>query len=393
MDDLEKKLADAEKLREQKGRERDARIQDAMKGPSYHKFSDHDKTPQGQKAIDQGIANVQGGRASYDYTRSAGADLSWPDLDPAQIGELEPWLCYPGEGEGGWIDLNATASGRERRAKAAYKTLGVPKHEALQRVDDVTTRLIDSMVAASDAELNAMAAQYQLKKNNLYSYRDYALGLRLEFDDLKRRADKKAQQALDAANEIQKEEMGANIAAAKSGGLLDPIQGISMEDWAGANAKIASGNDLASVLKVLGVEKPVWDAVSAEWMGRMSRDTTFAITTVYGNAFVNPNIGRFAAGGAAKPAAPAGGALEKVMGDFELYIKIMSHQNAGAAQGKDAITILKKYGLTVNDWATIGAHWGGKMMTDFTLATRMPELMQRYGAEFAKPGAGDDIDF
>jgi hypothetical protein len=336
---------------------------------------------------------VRGGRATYDYTRSAGADFNWPDLDASKIGELEPWLCYPGQGDGGWIDLNATASGRDRRAKAAYRTLGPIKHADLQRVDDKSRKLIESIIAAPDAQLGALAQQYGLLSSNLYSARDYALGVRLEMDDAQRRADKKAQELLDASNEMQKKEMDSNIAAAKSGGLLDPIQGVSMEDWAGANAKIMSGTPLETILGVLGVEKPVWDAVSAEWMARMSRDTTFAITTVYGNAFTNPNIGKFASGGGAKPAAPSGGALDKVMGDFELYVKIMTHQNVGAGQGQDAAAILKKYGLTISDWATIGAHWGGKMTTDYQLAMRMPELMQRYAAEFAKPGAGDDINF
>jgi hypothetical protein len=146
---------------------------------------------------------------------------------------------------------------------------------------------------------------------------------------------------------------------------------------------------------VLKVEKPVWDAVSAEWTGRMSRDTTFAIATVYGNAFTNSNIGRFAAGGGAAPAAApaAAGAVQKVMADFELYIKIMSHQSAAAGQGVDANSVLKKYGITAADWGSIGMHWSSKINSDFTLAMRMGDLMAKYTAEFSTPGAGDDINF
>lgn len=388
---IAQKLAEAEKLKEQKMRERDARIAEAMSGPTYHKFSDQDKTPQGQKAIQQGINNKSSG--GYDWTKSAGANFRWPDFDPASIGNLEPWLCYTGDGTGGWVDLNAIPSGKDRRSTAAFRMLGATKAEALQRVDEKSYALIDQLLRLSDGELAAQAGKYDLRKSDRFSYRDHLWGVRLEFDDLTRRANKKMQAGLDAANEMMKQEMDGHIAAAKSGGLLDPIQGVSMEDWAAANAKISQGMPLAQVLKVLGIEKPAWDAVSAEWMERMSRDTTFAISTVYGGAFTNPNIGKFAAKGAGGAAAPSNDAAAKVKNDFELYVKIMTHQNVGASQGLDAAGILKKYGLTINDWSNIGAHWSSKLMSDFTLATRMGELMNKYTAEFSKPGAGDDISF
>jgi hypothetical protein len=265
-----------------------------------------------------------------------------------------------------------------------------------QRVDDAAYATINTLEALPDAQLAAQAQQYGLKKDARYGYRDYLAGLKFEFDDAVRRANKQAQRGLDAAMEHQKQEMDGHIAKAKSGGLMDPVQGVSLEDWAGANAKIVSGEPLANVLKVLQVEKPAWDAISAEWNGRMSRDTTFAIATVYGNAFTNPNIGRFAAAApkaaAAAPAA-AGGALAKAMNDFELYVKIMTHQSVGAAQGLDAAGVLKKYGLSVMDWSKLGAHWSPKMTSDMSLAMKMGALMQKFTAELSQPGAGDDISF
>ena len=390
MNDPKAALAQAQQKKEAEMRERDAKIREAIEGPGYHKFSDHDKTPQGQKAIEQGIANKQG--APYDFAKSKGANFSWPDLDPAKIGHLEPWLCYAPTG--GWIDLNAIAKGADRRAKAAYRMLGDVDNDAFRRVEDATYATIAKLEALSDAELAAQAPSYGLKKDARFGYRDYLVGLRLACDDAQGRANKTAQKALDAANAHQQQQMQGHIAAAKSGGLMDPVQGVSLEDWAGANAKIAAGEPLANVLKVLQLEKPAWDAISAEWMGRMSRDTTFAISTVYGGAFTNPNIGRFAqAGGAAAAKPAAGGALQKVMGDFELYVKIMTHQNVGAGQGVDAQSVLKKYGLTVADWSQVGMHWGTKMTTDMALATKMGGLMQKYMAELSKPGAGDDISF
>jgi hypothetical protein len=386
-----KALADAQRAKEANQRERDAKIAEAIEGPRFHKFSDYDNSPQGQKAISLGIKNKQG--APYDYLKSPAANFNWPDLDPNSIGNLEPWLCYAKTG--GWKDLNAIAIGAERRATAAYRTLGDVESELFKRVDDATFATIAKLEAMSDAELLGMAQQAGLRKDARYSYRDYLFGIKLECEDALRRANKKAQKALDAALDHDKKVMDGHIAAAKSGGLLDPVQGVSLEDWAGANAKIAAGESLEVVLKVLQLEKPAWDAISAEWMGRMSRDTTFAISTVYGGAFTNPNIGRFAVkgGAAAAPKPAGGGALDKVLGDFELYVKIMTHQSVGAGQGQDAAAILKKYGLTVADWAKVGMHWGTKMTSDMALATKMGGLMQKFTAELSAPGAGDDISF
>lgn len=201
-----------------------------------------------------------------------------------------------------------------------------------------------------------------------------------------------AQALIDEQTKQQAEAMNQNIAAAKAGGLLDPIKGISMEDWAAANVQISNGRSLDEVLKVLGTEKPIWDAVSAEWMARMSQDTTFAISKVYGDAFTNPNIGKFAkAGGGAAP--QASGDVEKIKNDFELYIKIMCHQNMASTQGVDAASVLKKYGLSVVDWSTVSAHWAPKMGSDLTLAMKMSPLMEKYNAEFATAGGGSDINF
>jgi hypothetical protein len=59
----------------------------------------------------------------------------------------------------------------------------------------------------------------------------------------------------------------------------------------------------------------------------------------------------------------------------------------------DAVSILKKYGLKVLDWSTVGSHWSGKISSDMSLAMRMGDLMAKYGAQFASAGASDDISF
>ncbi|WP_299901261.1 DUF6620 family protein [uncultured Aquimarina sp.] len=364
---------------------------------NLHKFTDHDKTEQGQKAIALGIKNKQSSAEnSYDYTAQEAADFSWPDIDPDQIGHIEPWLCYGKNNDGttgGWVDLNQFANGQERKLNACLQTLGYP--EALNTTTDRAREILDEI--NNNDNFEEIAAQYGFKSNEHFSLEDHVASSLIKIE-------KAEGKAYDAADDFLKEQkakldaqMDAHIEAAEAGGLLDPINGIDMETWAAANAKIAGGMDLEEVLKVVGTEKPIWDEVSAEWTARMSQDTTFAISKVYGDAFMNSNIGKFAATETNEVAdavsSSGGSSLDNVMEDFDLYIKIMCHQNMGATQGKDAVSILNEYGLNVNDWSTVGAQWTTKMATDTRLALKMGELMEKYNAEFATAGAGDDIDF
>ncbi len=360
-----------------------------------HEFTEHDKTEQGQKAIAQGIKNKQAG-VHPDYAESEGADFSWPDLDPDSIGSLEPWMCYRIQRDGsygGWTDLNQFASGQKRKHYACFLILGFP--EALGEDHDTAKAIVERLLESSDLETEA--AEYGFTSNEHYTVADHVNSALLALENEQEKGFAAADALLKEQHAKLDAQMDEHIAAAAEGGLLDPISGVDMDTWAAANAKIANGVALEEVLAVVGVEKPVWDEVSAKWTERMSQDTTFAISKVYGDAFVNSNIGRFAEGaGDAKEAAPTGGsanAVQAVMDDFELYVKIMCHQNMGATQGKDAVSILSEYGLNAADWGSIGAHWTPKMATDTAMALQMSQLMEKYNAEFASAGVGDDIEF
>ncbi|WP_298548325.1 DUF6620 family protein [uncultured Aquimarina sp.] len=327
---------------------------------------------------------------SYDYTTWPCADLSFPDIAEDEACDL--WPFKPNLNEPHWVDLNSQfRSGIRRYGYANRFEMPEQVQELSHSVAKEQLSVIQELQHSNPDEFNTQIKQFGFSDEKHFSW-----GVSL--------LDSAEEQALDAADDFLKEQkakldaqMDAHIEAASEGGLLDPINGIDMETWAAANAKIAGGMDLEDVLKVVGTEKPIWDEVSAEWTARMSQDTTFAISKVYGDAFMNSDIGKFASSETNETSetntSTSGSALEKVTEDFELYIKIMCHQNMGAAQGKDAASILNEYGLNVTDWSSVGAHWSTKMATDTRMALKMGELMEKYNAEFATAGAGDDIDF
>lgn len=317
---------------------------------------------------------------TYDVNKWPCADLDFPDLDPEK--KYDIWPFKPDLNAVHWVDLHDKAflSGVARKGYI----LGYTCPEAFESMDAEAALLAfeDLFKEGNTQKLDEAG----FKSKDHLEYMIHSTRHRIK------KAYAETQAFLDTVTAEQNAAMSKNVEAAKAGGLLDPINGVSMEDWAAANVKIVGGMSLDEVLKILGVEKPVWDAVSAEWMNRMTQDTTFAISKVYGEAFTNPNMGKFAAAGGG--AAAGGNAkVEAIKNDLDEYIKIMCHQNMAAAQGTDANSILQQYGLTAADWGTIGMHWAPQLGSNLEVAMKMSALMDKYNAQFAGAKAGSDIEF
>lgn len=168
--------------------------------------------------------------------------------------------------------------------------------------------------------------------------------------------------------------------------LLDPVEGITVEQWAGVNAQVASGTATEEAIKSIGADMPKWDRVNNEWLTRMRNDTSFIISQKYAAAFNTTATGNLGSG-------------SQISADsfpFEKYIEAMVAQDVLGKQGRDAQDILKDFGLTVADYSNISSYWSGKMMTDFSLAMKMSQLDAEYRRKYESMSAGNahsDIEF
>ncbi len=168
--------------------------------------------------------------------------------------------------------------------------------------------------------------------------------------------------------------------------ILDPVEGITLDQWASVNAKLASGISTEEAIKSIGADMPKWDRANAEWNTRMSNDTTFTISRQYAAAFNQSASGNLGSG-------------SQVSGDsfpFEKYIECMVAQDVLGKQGRDAQDVLKDFGLTVADYSNISSYWTGKMMSDFSLAAKMAQLDAEYRKKYASMAPGNshgDISF
>lgn len=168
--------------------------------------------------------------------------------------------------------------------------------------------------------------------------------------------------------------------------ILDPVEGITLEQWADVNAKVASGATTDEAIKAIAVDMPKWDRVNNEWLTRMKNDTTFTISKRYAAAFNTTATGNLGAG-------------SQVSADsypFEKYIECMVAQDVLGKMGRDAQDVLKDFGLTVADYSNIASYWSGKMMSDFSLGAKMMQLDAEYRKKYSSMTPGDtnkDIQF
>jgi hypothetical protein len=188
-----------------------------------------------------------------------------------------------------------------------------------------------------------------------------------------------------------------HTARAAASGELNPVEGITLEKWAAMNAAIVSGASLEDLLKSNGLDQGKWERASAEWNARMARDTTFAITTVYGNAFQAASQGKYGNYAREANAARAANrelAMEPPM-SIEQYWEILYEQDYGSKQGKNPVDVLKSCNLTIVDWTDLSAFMGYYMNRTVVRNWQQFNAMhERVKAKFAAkyPGVTSDVD-
>jgi len=191
--------------------------------------------------------------------------------------------------------------------------------------------------------------------------------------------------------------MQGQVAKAQSGGGFEPVEGVSLEAWAAINASIVGGANSEDLLKGAGIDKARWERVSGEWNARMARDTTFAITTVYGNAFQAASQGKY---GSYAREATAARAANRELGmpipiTLEQYWEILYEQDYGAKQGRDPVETLKGCGLSIVDWTDLSTFMGYYMnrtvVRDWAQFEPMHNAVKaRFEAKY--PGVKTDVD-
>lgn len=196
------------------------------------------------------------------------------------------------------------------------------------------------------------------------------------------------------SGQMQRRMQGA-VAAKAASGEMAPVQGVTLEAWAAFNAAIIQGANPDDLLKGAGIDKARWDVARAEWEARMSRDTTFAIATTYGNAFQNASKGKYAELAREANAARAENRDLRLPPPLSLeqYYEIMFEQAYAAQQGNDAAAALKGMGLTIIDWTDLSSYMGYHFIrTAGTKNKEYSDLLEKVRTRFEAKYAGAKVD-
>jgi hypothetical protein len=164
--------------------------------------------------------------------------------------------------------------------------------------------------------------------------------------------------------------------------LLQPENGVSVEQWAAASAALAMMAQPATLAQVgellakQGLDKPKYDQANTAWQAKMQRDTTGVIATKFGEAFAAQQ-GQGA--GAGEPCT------------FDKFCEIMAAQACWAEQGLDVNAQLQKvFSINAAEYSKYGSYWSPKMATDIAYTRKYTELDKKYRAKYAGAGGMDD---
>jgi hypothetical protein len=291
-----------------------------------------------------------------------------PDEDPAQE-EWRELQEYIARVEAHGIDLG----GIDFASPVSYWQVMFAIEEAESQGSD-RDEAIAAQGFANDEHWETVSTYIQAKWSELVTNEDDELEVRVR-DDF-----------TNGALEARQGQMQQQVAdqAAANPQLLEPVEGVSVEQWAEIAAgmtqlpQTATADDVNSYLLKSGMDRPRYDRVNNEWTARMSQDHSMVISTAYSAAFTG-SMGVTAGGDA-----PC---------TFEQYVEVMVAQEAWAAQGMDVNAQLPAvFGIDAATYGAWSGHWATKMGTDITLMNQYTSLRETFMQKYAGAGMDDDLD-
>lgn len=171
--------------------------------------------------------------------------------------------------------------------------------------------------------------------------------------------------------------MISGAGADTSGPEFAPVQGVSLHDYVAGSQRMHEGTSADVICSLLGVERPMWDAASAEWMRRMTETHPMTVGMQYRSLSTTPHPvltpEACAAAGGAASALPGGDNSARLSTDMSFYIEASAAMQAAAEAGIDGGGYLEStYGVTVMQVATAGGAW----MSDMRNADRILTLQE-----------------
>jgi hypothetical protein len=184
---------------------------------------------------------------------------------------------------------------------------------------------------------------------------------------------------------------------------LEPVHGISLKEYTAMCIKMSSGIDYTEVCKAMGIEPAIWEELNTIWPQRMAEDTSFTVTTLFGQYYaenaVIPQLENLQAAVSEDGAAN----LDKLKTDRYFYEELAGARQAAYEYGMDgAQWILDNYGINLADFQSIAMQWLTEQNQNWNsedimeFSNYQQEKQKEYAAKFAAEQGGnvaDDVTF
>jgi len=139
--------------------------------------------------------------------------------------------------------------------------------------------------------------------------------------------------------------------AQAQGTLPPPVNGITFEEWAAANARLSNEQPLADILKVLEVDQAKWNEANQAFLNALKTGDPASYTFArYAEVFANPAVGRFKGRGDQPE-------LEGKLATFEDYARVQAHLTVASEFGEDPQAVLREHHLTVYEFSQESGNW------------------------------------
>jgi len=133
--------------------------------------------------------------------------------------------------------------------------------------------------------------------------------------------------------------------------LPAPVNGITFEEWAAGNARLANNQPMADMLDVLGIDEKTWNATNEAFLQELKKgDPAGYMYRRYAEVFADPAVGRFSR-------ATDTPAIKGKLATFEDYARVQAHLSVGSRAGEDPEKILGEHDLTVYEFSQETKPW------------------------------------
>ncbi|HEY1193784.1 DUF6620 family protein [Flavobacterium sp.] len=185
--------------------------------------------------------------------------------------------------------------------------------------------------------------------------------------------------------------------------LLEPVHGVDLRTYTAMCLKISAGIDHLEVCKAMGFEPIIWEELNTIWPQRMGEDTSFTVTTLFGQYYAEnvtvPQLENLKAEISEEGAAN----LERMKNDRYFYEELAGARQAAYEYGIDgAQWILENFGINLADFQSVAMQWMTEQNQNWNsesileFSNYQQEKQKEYAAKFAAEQGGnvaDDVNF